>query len=94
MTAPSANCSATHWDFDVTEQVAADDYGPVSFDYTYHVGESFNDVPASYMFYAYFETLLHSGVTAGCTASTYCPNNNVTRAQMVKFLANAWQFEL
>jgi hypothetical protein len=91
LTAPLANRPAAHWDFNVTEQVTADDYGPVSFDYTYHVGASFNDVPASHLFYPYIEKLLHSGVTAGCGVSTYCPNNNVLREQMAKFICTSME---
>lgn len=33
--------------------------------------------------------LLDSGVTAGCTDSSYCPESTVTRAQMATFLARA-----
>jgi hypothetical protein len=33
--------------------------------------------------------LAHAGVTAGCTATTYCPTNAVTRAQMAAFLRRA-----
>jgi hypothetical protein len=32
------------------------------------------------------EWLAGSGVTAGCTTSTYCPNQPVTRAQMATFM--------
>ena len=30
-----------------------------------------------------------AGITSGCTATTYCPNANVTRGQMAAFLARA-----
>jgi hypothetical protein len=40
-------------------------------------------------FYRFIETLLHHGVTAGCTASTYCPTAAVTREQMAVFVLAA-----
>jgi hypothetical protein len=40
-----------------------------------------------------FETNINrvaaAGITSGCTATTYCPNANVTRGQMAAFLARA-----
>lgn len=33
--------------------------------------------------------LADAGITAGCTATTYCPNDNLTRAQMGSFLYRA-----
>ena len=38
-------------------------------------------------FYKRIETLLHSGITAGCTATPYCPSDNVSRGQMALFIA-------
>jgi hypothetical protein len=38
-------------------------------------------------FYAKVETLLHNGVTGGCTPTTYCPGDPVTRGQMAIFIA-------
>ena len=32
------------------------------------------------------ESVLHAGITAGCTATTYCPGDRVTRSQMSLFL--------
>jgi S-layer homology domain len=88
--APASNRTNTHWDFDVTEDVTADGpYGPVSFDYTYHVGNSFSDVLPGNIFYSYIETVLHNTVTSGCTASTYCPNNIVQRQQLAKFVCRS-----
>ena len=84
--APLANRPATHWDFNVSEHISADTFGPVSFAYTYHVGESFADVPVTHTFYASIETLLHTGITSGCTSSNYCPDNTVSREQAAKFI--------
>jgi hypothetical protein len=57
--------------------------------WTLHVGESFPDVPPAHPFYRFVETLLHVGVTAGCTATTYCPDGVTTREQMAVFLLRA-----
>ena len=72
-----------HWDAQVTETIGQ------GYPRTVHVGDSFADVPSSNPFYAYIETLFHSGVTGGCGAGLYCPSNTVTRAQMAVFLLKA-----
>jgi hypothetical protein len=54
-----------------------------------HIGGSFPDVPRSSPFYRSVETILHRGVTAGCTPSTYCPGQPVTRGQMAVFVLAA-----
>ncbi|HTY41048.1 MAG TPA: S-layer homology domain-containing protein, partial [Thermoanaerobaculia bacterium] len=55
--------------------------------WTLHVGESFEDVPTDYQFYRFIETIFHNGITGGCAGGAdYCPDNNVTRAQMAVFL--------
>ena len=54
-----------------------------------HVGGSFTDVPASSPFYRFVETLLHDGVTAGCTGTAYCPASATTREQMAVFVLEA-----
>jgi hypothetical protein len=83
-----ASRPATHWDLAVLETI-----GPASFGQTkrrtLHVGESFADVPPSNPFYRFIETLLHVGVTAGCTVNTYCPDGSTTREQMAVFLLRA-----
>ncbi len=50
---------------------------------------SFTDVPTSYWAFQYIEALKASGITVGCTPSTFCPEDPVTRAQMAVFLAKA-----
>jgi len=90
---PQLNRPSTHWDFTVSENVSASTCGPYSFDYTYHVGESFSDVPPSYVFYKFIETLLHNSVAGGCTSSTYCPLNNVQRQAMAKFICTSMNVE-
>ena len=89
--APSTNRPNTHWDFTVQEDSYSTGYGPWSYGYTYHAGNSFSDVPTSNPFYAFIETLLHSGITSGCTATTYCPLNNVQRQAMAKFICLAME---
>jgi hypothetical protein len=73
---------ATHWDAAFTETVN----GTAAKTWTLHVGGSFGDVPATDLFYAKIETLVHAGVTAGCSGGNYCPASSVTRAQMAVFL--------
>lgn len=50
---------------------------------------SFSDVPVGHPFFQVIEALKASGVTAGCTATTFCPDAPVTRAAMAAFLARA-----
>ena len=83
--APSANRPATHWDFSVSEYPCLG-CTSVFYPFTYHVGNSFDDVSPSNIFYSYIEKVLHSGVTSGCTATTYCPNALVQRQHMAKFI--------
>ncbi|MCC6393198.1 MAG: S-layer homology domain-containing protein [Bryobacterales bacterium] len=49
----------------------------------------FTDVPATHPFYDYITLLKQSRITAGCTASTYCPDDATTRGQMAVFLIRA-----
>ena len=55
-------------------------------------GNAFTDVTATTVgetFCGYIERLAVDGITGGCTATTFCPNNLVTRAQMAVFLVAA-----
>ena len=72
----------THWDAMFLETINA----TATKTWTVHVGASFADVPVSDPFYVKVETLLHSGVTAGCSPTQYCPGDSITRAQMAVFL--------
>ena len=78
---PSAR-PAAHWDAYFTENPSTGDIKT----WPLHVGGSFNDVPASHLFYRTVETIFHNGITGGCGAATYCPDQVVTRAQMAIFL--------
>src|SRR5262249_34198126 len=42
----------------------------------------FGDVTPSHPFYDYITLLKENGVTAGCGATTFCPDGNVTRGEM------------
>ena len=49
----------------------------------------FTDVPTTHQFYQWIQKMRELGITAGCTASTYCPNDAVTRGQMAVFIIRA-----
>lgn len=53
------------------------------------VSPTFGDVPTDGFGYAQIEALVAAGITGGCGGGNYCPNANVTRAQMAIFLAKA-----
>ena len=80
----SAQRPSLHWDATATEALASAEDG--QYPWALHVGDSFPDVPRSSPFYRAVETLLHRGITAGCSASTYCPAQAVTRQQMAVFV--------
>ena len=82
VSAPAAR-PATHWDATFKETLST---GPAR-TWTVHVGHSFTDVPVSQAFYKRIETLLHTGITAGCTTTTYCPSATVDRGSMAIFIA-------
>lgn len=50
---------------------------------------SFDDVPLQHWAFRSIEALRAAGITNGCTASTYCPEQFVTRAEMATFLNRA-----
>ena len=74
---------ATHWDSTVDEAIAGTGSSKT---WTLHIGDSFADVPASSGFYRFIETILHKGVTGGCTTTNYCPIASTTREQMAVFV--------
>jgi hypothetical protein len=78
---------ATHWDSQFTETLTPSPAGPKT--WKLHLGGSFTDVPRTYLFYKKIETVLHTGITVGCTTTTYCPNDKIRRDQMGIFLARA-----
>ena len=46
----------------------------------------FTDVPNSHTFHDEIGNLFDARITTGCTPTTYCPENTVTRGQMAGFL--------
>lgn len=50
----------------------------------------FTDVPANNGFFQYVQKMKQTGVTTGCSATTFCPNDNITRGQMAVFLTRAF----
>jgi len=46
----------------------------------------FTDVPDSNTFHADIDAIADAGVTVGCTPTTYCPKDFVTREQMAAFM--------
>ncbi len=48
-----------------------------------------NDVPTSHPFFQFVEALARAGITGGCAAGSYCPDQAVTRGQMAVFLSAA-----
>ena len=76
---------ADHWDAEVEELLSDNTVKG----WTLHIGGSFTDVPKTQQFYAFIENIFHHGITGGCAAGQYCPDNSVTRAQMAVFLLKA-----
>ncbi len=56
----------------------------------------FTDVPTNAQLFREVEALAESGITLGCTPTTFCPDAPLTRRQMAAFLARAlglyWQY--
>jgi hypothetical protein len=86
VTVAAATRPATHWDTTVIETVSV---GPSNKTWTLHVGDSFTDVLTTSPFYRFIETILHKGVTGGCTLTTYCPTASTSREQIAVFALTA-----
>jgi len=80
------NRPSTHWDAMLTETLSTGEPPKVRL---LHVGLSFTDVLKSHTFYSFIERLLHSGITSGCSPTTFCPDDYVFRLQMAIFIARA-----
>ena len=50
----------------------------------------FNDVSKGYWAAAWIKQLSAEGITSGCGGGNYCPDGQVTRAEMAKFLINTF----
>ncbi len=64
-------------------------------DFVYNPTAYFTDVtstptdPNYSQFFKYIQKLKDLGITSGCTATTYCPNETVSRGQMAVFIIRA-----
>jgi S-layer homology domain len=76
-----------HWDASFTENLSGTRFAEKT--WTLHIGDSFTDVPRAHPFYKKIETLFHNGITTGCSQGVYCPDADVSRANMAIFLARA-----
>jgi hypothetical protein len=74
---------STHWDATLEESLSTTDRKV----WSVHLGNSFADVLRTHPFYVKIETLLHNGVTGGCSPTGYCPSQPVTRDAMAIFIA-------
>ena len=54
------------------------------------VSAGFDDVPVDAIYGPAVDWLVETGITKGCTTTTYCPASTVTRAEMAAFL---WRLE-
>jgi len=50
------------------------------------VTQRFTDVPPTHPYFAYIDKIAQLGITVGCTPTTYCPNDSVSRDQMAVFI--------
>ena len=57
--------------------------------FTFQAAPLFTDVPTTHVFFKYIQKMKELGSTSGCTTTTYCPEDPVTRGQMAVFLARA-----
>ena len=75
-----------HWDGVLTETLSL---GDVEQRWVLHLGQSFEDVPTTSVFYRFVETILHRGVTSGCSGTRFCPGTPVTREQLAALVLAA-----
>jgi hypothetical protein len=57
-------------------------------------GPHFSDVPTTNWAYAYVETLYNKGISSGCAAGKYCPDDAASRAQFVTLLVRGLNLPL
>lgn len=57
--------------------------------FTYTTAPYFTDVPPGSPCFKFVQKLRDLGITSGCTATTYCPADPVTRAEMAVFIIAA-----
>ena len=52
---------------------------------------TFSDVPTAAFYHNAVEWMFNRGITSGCAAGLYCPNNSVTRGEIAVFLQKEGQ---
>ncbi|MBX7133995.1 MAG: S-layer homology domain-containing protein [Fimbriimonadaceae bacterium] len=57
--------------------------------FTFTATPHFTDVPTTHQFFKYIQKMKDLGITSGCTATTYCPSESVTRGQIAVFIVRA-----
>jgi hypothetical protein len=62
--------------------------GPTA-NFNYPSTPYFTDVGSSNVDFSYVQRMKMDGITSGCTATAYCPNDPVTRAEMATFIVRA-----
>ncbi len=72
-----------HWDVALHETLST---GKIH-DWPIHIAGSFDDVADGNVRYADVEAFLHANLTAGCSATSFCSEDVVTRAQAALFLS-------
>jgi hypothetical protein len=50
----------------------------------------FTDVPTTHPFFSFVQKMREWGITSGCAATQYCPDDPTTRGQMAAFLIRAF----
>jgi hypothetical protein len=53
---------------------------------SYPMTPYFTDVPPSHPYFPWIQKMSEQGITTGCTPTTYCPDEPVTRGQMAVFI--------
>jgi hypothetical protein len=57
--------------------------------FTYDTIPYFGDVPSEHWAFRFVQKMSELGITSGCSQTTYCPGDYVTRAQMAVFIVRA-----
>ncbi|MCS7026674.1 MAG: S-layer homology domain-containing protein [Bryobacteraceae bacterium] len=57
--------------------------------FTYTTRPYFTDVPPTHPHFAHIQKLRDLGITSGCTTTSFCPEDSVTRGQMAAFIIRA-----
>ena len=58
--------------------------------FTYPTTPFFTDVPATLPQFPYIQKMYELGLTSGCSATQFCPGNNLTRQEIAVFLDRAF----